>query len=274
MILFRTQKFRPVDRRFAEELACCSGHQLVCVVDERSACVDVSGFPKVSLTLDACNALGLYCPKDVGWRCGDYGYYLARKQYPDEHFFWMIEYDVRFAGNPEHFFKMYKNDTSTDLLAPDLRRADTTWFWEHAIASRSAVIHRCLFPLVRLSVRAIDHLAAKRVEMARRLARRLAWPNDESFVATVLSNSPGMICRDLNDFGYQLYDSQTFSYYLPFNGDELHLNDDRLKIYHPVLFGADYEAKLERLKHHDIDHRLADRIMRRLAREVNSRMPL
>lgn len=270
MILFRTRELGPINHRFVEQLASCGDGRVACVIDERFTTVDTTPWPKVSLTVPACEALGLYCPADVGWRCGDYGLYLARKQFPDEPFFWLIEHDVRFGGDgPAGFFAMFEAETTADLLAPDLRRADRSWFWEYTVAARGVSVYRCLFPIVRLSGRAIDYLAAKRAALSQRPGRRRAWPNDESFVATAIANNPDMIARDLNQFGRMLYDAATLSFELPYNGDILRMRQDVLTIYHPVLFGADYDTKVTKMQESQPDRKLLQRISRRLVREVN-----
>ena len=272
MLLFRTRDLGPDNCRFAEQLAVSCGERFACVVDERFGVVDTAPWPKVSVTVPACERLGLYCPDDVGWRCGDYCFYLARAQFPDEPFFWIIEHDVRFTGaGPAAFFGMFRNETAADLLVAELRPADHTYFWEFTVAARGLAVHRCLFPLVRLSAPAIDYLLANRVTLSRHQRRRREWPNDESFVATLLASNRRMICRDLNDFGATLYDDNTLSFWKPINGDTLPLQDDRLTIYHPVLFGDAYRAKIERGEAPQADRRLYRRIRRRLIRELNKR---
>jgi len=272
MILFRTRDLPPLHRGFARELAEIRGERFACVVDERCGEVDTAPWPKVSLTVPACERLSLYCPDDVGWRCGDYGLYLARAAFPDEPFFWLIEPDVRFGGGgAAAFFDVFRSDTEIDLLVADLRRADRTYFWEFMVAARNLPVYRCIFPLVRVSARAIDYLLAKRVLLSRNRRRRRDWPNDESFVATLLENNPDMVCRDLNDFGPTLYDDTTLSFWKPLDGEKLRMREDRVTIYHPVLFGGDYRAKMERVEAPQPDRRLTSRIRRRLIREVNKR---
>ena len=102
--------------------------------------------------------------------------------------------------------------------------------------------------------------------------RRRQWPNDEAFVATVLASSADMISRDLNDFGEPLWTPESMSYWRPLDGDALRLQDGPLTVYHPVLFGDAYRAKLaERDAGSHFNRRLRGRIKRRLVREVNKR---
>lgn len=270
MILFRTRDLTPLHRAFAEELA-ATGEPFACVVDERTGPVDTSPWPKVSLTVPACEALGLFCTGDVGWRCGDYGFYLARRQFPDERYFWMIEPDVRFGGGTAgDLFAKFRTETA-DLIVADLRPADHTYFWEFTLIARGLRVHRCIFPLVRLSARAIDDLLPKRVTLSRSKHRQSEWPNDEVFVATMLANNPGMVCRDLNDFGETLWDPGTLTFWEPLNGEALPMRQDRLTVYHPVLFGAEYRAKVTRVEAPQADRKLWRRVRRRLIREVNRR---
>ena len=49
------------------------------------------------------------------------------------------------------------------------------------------------------------------------------------------------------------------------------MRDGEVTIYHPVLYGADYRAKVERVEAPQPDRRLTRRIRRRLIREVNKR---
>lgn len=267
VILFRMTRFTPATRVFAERLERESGHRVVCLVDERGGPIDVSPFPKVSLTDASCEALGIYCPPDMAWRCGDYGFYLARVQYPQASHFWLIEYDVRVSGTDlSTFFGFFEPFGETDLIAAQYRPADRDWYWRHALPARKVVIHRCLFPLVRLTASAVDRLLARRRQMSRKLTARISWPNDESLVATTLSND-GSLCRDLNGFGRTFYTDETFSYFTPFNGDVLKLDGDDGIVYHPVLFDQDYTRKLTRLGRRETR---SERFRRRCAKVLNA----
>ncbi len=265
--------FSPQTAAFARRLASESGEKVCCVVDERKGMVDVGEFDKIAITRSACQALGLYCPADAGWRCGDYGFYLARQRYPDERFMWLIEYDVRLSGpHISAFFQCFHAADAVDLIAGHYRRAEKWWYWTHTMASRDQPVWRCLFPVVRLSDRAIDLLHAQRKAYARRPMRLANWPNDESFVATILSRA-GMQCADLNDFGTALYDDNTYTFNKPFDGQ---LIDERalpLKVFHPILFGDDLMRKLKRMAWINKGESLPRKVKRRLIEAINSRLP-
>lgn len=222
-----------------------SGHAVCFVVDERSAVVDTAEFDKISLTMAAFRGLNLYCPSDVGWRCGDYGFYFARQRFPQERFFWLMEYDVRLTG-PDlgQFFDCFVQADAVDLIAGHYRMAESWWYWTHTMATRDQPVWRCLFPVVRLSAAAVDLLYAERLAYARKPLRLANWPNDESFVATTLARD-GRRCADINDFGTQLYDDTSYTFGEPINGDEFDERGQQLKLYHPVLYGEDLRRKLK-----------------------------
>lgn len=272
MILLRTTALSPQTAAFANRLAAESGHRICFIVDERRGEVDVGGFDKISITRRACWRLGLHCPLDFGWRCGDYGFYFARERYPDERFFWLIEYDVRLAGpDARAFFEQFRNGDSFDLIAGYYRRADPSWYWTHTMITRDQPVWRCLFPVVRLSSSAIDLLLAQRKAYARRLFRLANWPNDESFVATVLTRA-GLRCADLNDFGASVYDDTTYTFHKPMDGDALDERAPPLRIYHPVLFGADLQRKIERMAWIDKGESLPRKLKRRVIDHINRRL--
>ena len=269
MILIRITALSPHTVAFARRLAEESGHRLCFVVDERHGRVDVGGFDKIGITRRACRAIGLYCPLDVGWRCGDYGFYFARRRFPDERFFWLIEYDVRLVGpSAADFFACFAGADEVDLIAGHYRRAEPWWYWTHTMIARGQPVWRCLFPVVRLSTAAIDRLYDERKAYARRPVRLANWPNDESFVATILTRA-GMKCADLNDFGAPLYDDRTYTFHRPLDGDAI---DDRappVRLLHPILFGDDLRRKVARMAWIDKGESLPRKVKRRVINVLN-----
>jgi hypothetical protein len=193
------------------------------------------------LTVESCSALGLHCPSDFAWRCGDYCVYLARQRFPEATHLWMVEYDIRIAGGqPAAFFEAFEHQPQIDFLACNYHRAGTDWDWYFNASARDVVTFRCTFGIIRLSARAIDRLLAKRLQQARIFWRRKLCPNDEGFVATTLSNE-GFNCADFNDFGKVFYDDNTMSLHSPVRGETFAPTTPCPMIHHPVLWGVDYE---------------------------------
>ena len=225
----------------ADELAAASGQEVAFVLDGRNPVKISTSRPTIILTADACSALSLYCPSDFAWRCGDYGIYLARQRFPEVEHFWLLEHDIRIAGGrPAAFFETFEGQPQIDFLACNYRRASPDWDWYFNASGRDVLTFRCTFGIVRLSARAIDRLLAKRVEQAKISQRRKLCPNDEGFVATTLSNGD-FRCADFNDFGQVFYDDRTLSLQTPVRGETFAPTTSSPMIYHPILWGADYE---------------------------------
>jgi hypothetical protein len=225
----------------ADELAAASGQEIAFVLDGRNPVKISTSRPIIKLTADACSALGLYCPPDFAWRCGDYGIYLARQQFPAATHIWLLENDIRIAGGqPAAFFETFERRPQVDFLACNYRRAKPDWDWYFNASGRDVLTFGCTFGIVRLSARAIDQLLAKRVQQAKISHRRKLCPNDEGFVATTLSNGD-FTCADFNDFGQVFYDDKTLSLRSPVRGETFAPTTSSPMIYHPILWGADYE---------------------------------
>ncbi len=268
-LLIRTTALDDRLLAFGDELAAASGHPVAYVVDERRGPVPSRGREVVGLTDAGCAELGLHGPADFAWKCGDYAYYFARRRFPDARWLWLIEYDVRFAGgNPAEFFAFFAAHPHVDLLAAYFAAAKPDWYWTQTLYARDAAPHRCLFPVTRLSVRAVDAAYAKRVEHSNNPLRKLVWPNDEAFVATTLVQA-GLDCRDLNAFGRTFYTPETFTFTEPLDGDAFVPSDDGLRLYHPVLYGDAYRRKIERLTAPPFEMRFVGREVRRVARALN-----
>jgi len=269
MILLRTTRIDTGTRQLAADLGAASGDTVAMLVDERRGLQDAGGLPKVSVTDEACEGLGLYRPADYGWRCGDYGFYLARRQYPAATHFWMIDYDVRIGGDAPAFFAACAARPELDLLAAHVRATGRDWWWCASVASADAEPRRCFFPVVRLSARAADVLLAKRREHGRRPLRRLLWPNDEAFVATAVE-AAGLSFADFNALGQTFYDDTTFTYTEVIDGDGFAGGEGPPRLYHPVLSGEDLARKRRKLvEDHGKPTPRWERAYRRAAAAVN-----
>jgi hypothetical protein len=267
-VLIRTHY---VDERllaFAERLAAPGILDVYALADETRAALDFAGLPKVSLTAETVAGLGLYGEApNLLWRCGDYGLYAARKALPQYDAFWMIEPDVRLKSDrPCDILTRFPDPEAADFLAGRLRPAEADWDWGAAMAVHGQPVWRCLFAVVRLSARAIDHLHLERRRLSALHAAGgldpAAWPNDEAFVASSMARS-GLAMHDLNDFG-QVYDEAGFSFWFPVSERELEATGREDWIYHPVLSGQAYFIKLCRLavRHGALDE--LERIVERM----------
>jgi hypothetical protein len=130
---------------------------------------------------------------------------------------------------------------------------------------------RASFPVrivikLRVSTRGIAQILKKRVEQSQMPRRRMMWPNDESFVATELVRM-GFKCRDFNEI-QKLYDEKSFSYYDLLNSDHITLDGKDPFLFHRVLCGRDYSAKMERSK---IDNVCPSSLFRRAEIKIRKR---
>lgn len=268
MILIRTTAFDQTTADFASTLSKASGREAAILVDERAKTVDTGTFAKVSITVNVCRDIGLFTPDDFTWRCGDYGFYLARRRFPDIQSFWIIETDVLVSG-PELFFRCMDAHPHIDLLAANLTPAGLDWWWYGSATSRNATQFRCLFPVVRLSVPAIDYLERTRVAHSRQWRRRVLWPNDEIFVATSLIHA-GFTTADLNEFGRQVYDTSSYSYDTVIDGESLNPPPAMPFLYHSVLCGEAARRKGERVRNFSQPLPWRQRAIRKGIPKINS----
>jgi|GEM_PF-1848993 len=255
--------------RLAAELRDATDCEFALVLDETRSEIDSQGLPKIGLTNAALDRLGLYRGfEGAAWRCGDYGLYLAKQKFDRCRFFWLIEHDVRLNfRSAAEFFELFRGADATDFFAAGLREADAHWFWRRSMSAHHARVHRCLFPIVRASARALDHLSGRRRALCAEAASAPAealWANDEAFAATELMNG-GFVCRDFNALGAPLYTKKSFSFEGPIAQSEFEKKEiDRL-LYHPVLHGRHLFEKILRMtrSNGDVDGAIA--IVRGLA---------
>jgi hypothetical protein len=270
-VLIRTTRVDADALAMAQRLQQASGCPAALVVDARSGAVEGSNPDVISLSTAACRSLRLFCPPDFAWRCGDYGYYLARRRYPATQRFWLIETDVGFYnGEAAELFAFFaERAQEVDLLAAQLRRADHSWYWTRFGRARDVEVFRCLFPITRLSARAVDAALAHRVAQARWPQRRWLWPNDEVLIATTLMNGD-FVCRDFNDFGSTFYSDDSFFFGAPLQGERLQIDAPAMRMVHPVLFGDAYREKVAKLKQAEPPLSGPERGRRWLANKLNA----
>ena len=247
MILLRTHVFGDRERRLCERLATVPAQRVAVAADETRGTLDVGPFEKVSITRAACRRLGLHCPPDFTWRNGDYALYLARRQFPAERFFWLVEPDVEHSfASDAALFERFDAHGEIDLLAPYLSAPVVEWWWGQTARPHPTGVRRALFCFVRVSARAIDLCLRQRRRGRWRLRDRLFWPNDEAFVATEVAHA-GLRLADLNDLGAPAYEVASFGYDEPLLGDTGAFRATPDRIFHPVLYGADHAGRIARI---------------------------
>ena len=254
---------------FAESLSRDGALDVYILCDETLGAVETGGLPKISVTPQTLRSLGLYDEvKNLLWRCGDYGFYVARQQLPHYDAFWMVEPDVRLNDSPpSEILARFPGPEAADFLAGWLRPGKPGWGWSKRMDPAEGRIWRCLFCLVRLSAPALDALLEARRSAAEDHRRRRRdpdrWPNDEVFVASTLMRQ-GFSCRDFNEFGL-IYDEAWFGFWKPHTQGEVEAEGRRGLICHPVLGGSRYFHKLSRwaIKRGQMDEleRIVDRLV-------------
>lgn len=204
-----------------------------------------------------------------GWRCGDYCYYAAAEGLADLDRAWLVDADLwpSFA-DPAAFFGPLA-DIPADLLAPRFSVRGGEWFWSFAVRAvlGEGPVHGCLFPITRLTRRAIDLCRAARVEGLARAAAEgpartdavpLPVPNDEGLVATTLARA-GLDCRDLEAIMPGAFTAEGFSWDAPLMPQEALLPELSGQILHPVAEAAEARPKLALLAQRRPDRHAARR---------------
>ncbi|HWX50120.1 MAG TPA: hypothetical protein VNZ61_18900 [Roseomonas sp.] len=252
-ILVRTHYFDDALQEFCSQLRNGTEREIFVVCDETKSPVTIpNNFTKISINTEILDSLGLYTPKNFGWLCGDYCYYIARSVAPSFSSYWLIEGDVRFKfDDVALFFSHFPSADAVDMLAAGFQKAVPSWLWYESMRSLAPEVYGCLFPVTRLSGRAVDFLAAERTRLATSFSGLAvdekgskAWPNDEAFVATTLMNSE-FVCRDLNAFGATFYDKETFWVGRPASHQRIMQKPNDNMVYHPVIGGDRYLQKMK-----------------------------
>jgi hypothetical protein len=250
VVLLRTHRFRAPEREFALRLQRESGLTLHVLADETQGTLETGPFPKISISPRVIRDLGLPCPRDFAWRCGDYGVYAARSSLPEVSRFWLVEPDVWFSVPDIGPVFARLEALEADFLAPHLRPANRAHFWFPTMGWAGTEVYRCSFALCGFSAAAVDICLAERRRLARYLPARIMWANDETFVATTVGRA-GLTRADMNGAGLPMCapicTEESFGFAVPHRGETLARAAHDGLIYHPVLWGADYERKAQRI---------------------------
>ncbi len=210
IVVVRTHVASPAALAAYDRYAALSGRPTVFCCDETAGPVDTGGRPKLSFTAGGLAAHGLRAepgPRGTGWSCGDYCHYVLRRDLPDFDRCWLLEPDVLLnLDRPAEFFDSLAVREDA-FLAAWFGPADPSWRWAAAAGRHYATVHRCLFPVTRLSAPAADHLLRARRALATSAAR--TWLNDEAFVASELM-AAGFACADLNATGRVFWTERSF----------------------------------------------------------------
>ena len=242
VLVLRTNRGGAALQPLLERYRGLAGLDLAVAADEQEGAVDVpAGVAKVSLTAAVVEGMGLPAVPRWGWRCGDYALYAVRRALPSHDRYWMIEPDVRLnTDDVAGFFRRFAA-APQDLLATGLGPRSPRWSHHAAMARFVPEVMGCLFPLVRLSGRALDHLCRRRAalhaewEAANAAGPELPWPNDESFVASELQ-AAGFDIADLAEVCPGIYSPEEgWGWRYPVHPEAPAFRQPDDKIYHPVM---------------------------------------
>jgi hypothetical protein len=267
LLLIRTTRPDQSVCAFANHLRDASRARVLLLIDNRRGAPIEAQEDWLVLDKASYRSLDLYCPADVGWRCGDYGLYIAKRKFPDAHYFWMMEDDLRIDGVMSSFFDHFASRPEIDFLTTRLRRASHEWHWSSHSLARDVANYACLFGITRSSARAIETFYRKRRRHSRQINRMLLWPNDESFCATT-ATANGLAVKDLNDCGQTFYDDEGYS----LTGASKRLGSPNAppRLLHPVYDEVVAARRMLSTQRYSEGNSRAFRIRRALARRLNA----
>lgn len=183
LYLLRAMRADPVARHLAEVITRATGRPPVFVCDESRGRADVGPYRKVVLSAGVLRRLGFErLAPDWGWFWGDLCYYAAADAYPGADAYCLIEGDVYLSETGARALVDALETCAAEAVAPRLGRHATAPRYSRGLAALGLDPHwGCLFPLTRVSARAIAEMARLRRESLRRPeAGRL---NDEAILA-------------------------------------------------------------------------------------------
>jgi len=192
----RTNKWTGEEERMLARLRQAFGDDVAVGFHKRPADV-TPPVDVVDLTADWAKAHDLRMTRDWGWRCGDYFYYALREAKPDYDFYWLVEPDLLFTGDPSGFFGAFDGD-ETDLLGVDPGPfAEKNHPFLEGLNGMAP--HRAIFALTRFSGRALDKLLPLRVANGKADVGPRAFTNDELFTFSHVAADQGLSLGSLCD---------------------------------------------------------------------------
>ena len=195
MFCFRAHRPTPVLLANYDKFVAAFGNDRVSLIVDQT--VSVHEWPDhvnlIALDINFLDSMNLYHGFGrVGWRCGDYFYYLALKEFSFD-YLWLIESDVFFDYDDLGQFFTPFDAVEADFISHRVRRREPEWYWHRSMAELGySEVYGSLFPLTRISRPALTHLLTHRQRISERFisssAEGLLFPNDEAFTASILEN--------------------------------------------------------------------------------------
>lgn len=181
-----------------------------------------------------------------GWQLGDYGVYLWALEAPQLSHYWVLEPDVHFAVPSVADALAPVADVEDDLVVPRLMPAPDDWNWRPRLeAWTDGPVHRCLFPLTRMTPAAVQAAFDLRRRMADAVEELVPFPNDESTVATAVMQA-GLPASSLESH----LPEGTFDYFATsikvWTDSLLRRHPDRALIVHSALTLEEYTGWVSR----------------------------
>ena len=202
----RTHRWGDEEDRLMQTLAPVFGEDLVVVFQNRRRSLRLP-LQSVDATTAWAVSSGLRAVPDWGWRCGDYFYYALRQAKPDFDYYWLIEPDVVFIGETADFFRRFDGATE-DALGKGYRRYEEDIPFTRGLPGVDH--YKAIYPLTRMSGRAIDMLRARRIAYGQGQVGNRFFSNDEIFTFSNVSAEPGYHAAALEQFAPDWFAGASF----------------------------------------------------------------
>lgn len=177
--------------------------------------------------------------RGIGWLCGDYFYYAFLQQVNSD-FYWLIESDVLFTFESTKTFFDKASLYNDDALLANFDICDSHDYWYASGCLIYKEPYKCLFPLNRLSAKAIKLCKDERQRLSNEYRTKGAFafthnpmvihfPNDEILVSCTLIRE-GISVRSLNSifpdnfsyFGFDKWYSDSIANLSSFSNQVIH----------------------------------------------------